>query len=519
MQRSSETARSDSAATELFAPAPPPPSEASGATPLRVDGPVVDRARSALFAKPALAVATLMGLAVAIELVPGLARLRLFGQRPEAPAATAPMATAPKEIGEATLETESKNTATLEPESDRAEERSPEGTRAGLVAPPIETEEPPLPLTDASGKALDGFYAALAETALGKAGAVTRIAHFGDSIIVSDFVSGTLRRIFQREFGDAGHGYMLIANAWPAYAHNDVYRFASSGWKVSRIVGPLAPDGLYGLGGVSFKAPPGVRARFGTEDEGQFGRSVSRFVLSYLEQPGGGRIEINVDGSHHADVDAAGPEKRVRAYEVKVPDGPHQFEIVTRTGMPRAFGVVLERNQAGVVLDALGVQGARIRFLDKMDDEHFAEQLRWRSPDLVIFQFGANESGDGFAYPMPEYYATMRAVLEQTRRALPDSGCLVLSAMDRARRKDNVLESLPIIPLIVKEQTRAAHDVGCAFFDTYRAMGGHGSMATWVRRGLGQADLTHPTGVGSQVLGKWIFRALMQGYNAYLARR
>jgi hypothetical protein len=91
--------------------------------------------------------------------------------------------------------------------------------------------------------------------------------------------------------------------------------------------------------------------------------------------------------------------------------------------------------------------------------------------------------------------------------------------MDRARRKDNVLESLPIIPLIVKEQTRAAHDVGCAFFDTYRAMGGHGSMATWVRRGLGQADLTHPTGVGSQVLGKWIFRALMQGYNAYLARR
>jgi lysophospholipase L1-like esterase len=298
-----------------------------------------------------------------------------------------------------------------------------------------------------------------------------------------------------------------------------VFRFASRGWTVSRIVGPLASDGLYGLGGVSFKAPPGVRARFGTDDQGRFGRKVSRFVFSYLEQPAGGSFEVNVDGAHHATLDASGTEKRVKSYELKVEDGAHLFEIVTKSGMPRAFGVVLERHEPGVVLDALGVQGARIRFLDKMDDAHFAEQLRWRSPDLVIFQFGANESGDGFAYPMPEYYATMRRVLEQTRAALPDSGCLVLAAMDRARREDGVLTSMAIIPLIVKEQQRAAHDVGCAFFDTYRAMGGHGSMPTWVRRGLGQADFTHPSGVGSEVLGKWIYRALMQGYNAYLGRQ
>lgn len=478
---------------------------------------MIERARSALLTKPALAVVTLLGLAAAIELVPALARFRLFGPRPETSSTPAVMAPAPKRVGEATLETESKNTATLEPEDETSREGSDAIPEPNASA--VEAKAPPLPLEDASGKALDGFYRALAKTARREPGAITRIAHFGDSIVVSDFVSGTLRRNFQRQFGDAGHGYMLIANAWPAYAHNDVYRFASSGWKVSRIVGPLAPDGLYGLGGVSFKAPPGARARFGTEDTGKFGRSVSRFVLSYLEQPGGGRIEINVDGTHHSDVDADGPEKHVRAYEVKVPDGPHQFEIVTRSGMPRAFGVVLERDVPGVVLDALGVQGARIRFLDKIDDAHFAAQLRWRAPNLVIFQFGANESGDGFAYPMPEYYATMRAVLEQTRRALPGTGCLVLSAMDRARRKDGVLESLPIIPLLVREQTRAARDVGCAFFDTYRAMGGLGSMATWVRRGLGQADLTHPTGVGSEVLGKWIFRALMQGYNAYLARR
>ena len=44
---------------------------------------------------------------------------------------------------------------------------------------------------------------------------------------------------------------------------------------------------------------------------------------------------------------------------------------------------------------------------------------------------------------------------------------------------------------------------------------GPGGMPAWVRRGLGQADLTHPTGWGSEVLGRWIYRALMQGYAAY----
>jgi hypothetical protein len=56
--------------------------------------------------------------------------------------------------------------------------------------------------------------------------------------------------------------------------------------------------------------------------------------------------------------------------------------------------------------------------------------------------------------------------------------------------------------------------VGCAFFDTYRAMGGQGSMARWVKRGLGQADLTHPSGVGAEMIGTWIYRALLQGYKA-----
>jgi hypothetical protein len=72
--------------------------------------------------------------------------------------------------------------------------------------------------------------------------------------------------------------------------------------------------------------------------------------------------------------------------------------------------------------------------------------------------------------------------------------------MDRAEERGTVLTSMLVIPALVKEQKSAAAEIGCALFDTYGAMGGAGSMPTWVRRGLGQGDLTHPSGVGSEVL-------------------
>jgi lysophospholipase L1-like esterase len=222
-----------------------------------------------------------------------------------------------------------------------------------------------------------------------------------------------------------------------------------------------------------------------------------------------------VDGELAQTIDTSGETPHSAFFARDLPDGEHQFKVVAKSGESRLFGFVLERNQPGVVLDAIGIQGARIRFLDKQDDAHWAEQLKWRRPELIVYHFGANESGDGFAYSMEDYHATMKEVLLQAKRAVPEAGCLVLAAMDRARKKDETMITVPIIPHIVKQQEATAREVGCAFWNTYHAMGGYGSMAIWVRRGLGQADLTHPTGAGAQKLGNWLYQALIEGYERW----
>lgn len=458
-----------------------------------------------------------MGAAFVCELVPGLAPLRIISPPPE-PSVETVAALPPPTIGEALLDEETLH----RPELVQPERPVLESNRRGPIAAPdqppleaIDVDEPPVKLVDPSG-AMHAFYRSLTHSARKEAGAITRILYHGDSMVASDYVTSTLRRKFQDQFGDSGHGFVLMANAWAAYFHSDVFRFSTRGWSVSRIVGPYLKDGLYGLGGVSFKGPPGIHAQFGTAKEGNYGRKVSSFEVAYLKQPGGGLLRVNVDGAFHSLVDTDAPENDSAFYRVEVEDGEHLLELSTERGEVRAFGVVLERSQPGVVLDAIGIQGARIRFLDKQDDAHWATQLRWRNPALLVFQFGANESGDGFAYSMPDYHQTMKEVILQAQRALPGASCLILSALDRARNSEWGLITVPIIPHIVEQQRKTALDVGCAFWNTYEAMGGKGSMARWVQRGLGQADLTHPTSVGADIIGNWVYQAVIKDYQSYL---
>jgi len=458
-------------------------------------------------------------LTAAVQYTPGLARWRLF-ERPTRASSIAVHAPAPPKavVGETALVEESRGDS-----ADSRQEASRSARAGGVTiaategavasAERVDSKPPPVPLEDPQERGLAHFYQALRRTVRNEKDASTRIVHFGDSLIASDYVSGTLRRMLQKQFGDAGHGFSLIANAWPSYFHEGVTRFATSGWLVSRVVGPYAQDGWYGLGGVSFRAPVNTLARIGTATRGEFGRSVSRFELAYVASPDGGTIRVRVDQKPVGELSTKEDEKAFRTAEWRVADGPHEIEFLTTHGTSRLFGVVMERDVPGVVLDAIGIQGARLRFLDQQDDHHYASQLKWRKPDLVIYQFGANESADGLAYSLSDFHDTMKAVILQQKAALPESSCLVIGAMDRASRKGDTLSSSSFIPMLVKEQRAVAFEVGCAFFDTYKAMGGFGSMPRWVKRGLAQADLTHPTAVGADIIGTWIYRSLMERWD------
>jgi len=375
-----------------------------------------------------------------------------------------------------------------------------------------------LAVEDPTGHALDAFYESLAKTIRKEPGAVTRILHYGDSVITADLISGTMRRLTQAKFGDAGHGFILIANPWEWYFHNDVSHSASDGWTAFRITGPLSGDGLYGLGGVSFHTTTEASAWFSTKSTGDYGRSVSRFDLYYLEQPWGGTIYLNVPGRPPERLSTRGTKKVSRIHSVSVPDGPGQLSLRTwGDGDVRLFGVALERDVPGVVYDALGANGARIRLWDSMGEEHWADQFALRKPALIVLQYGTNESEDDVWKP-EEYGKALDRILGRVRAAAPDASILVASPLDRAERVENgKLRTKPIIEKLVAIQREKALAHGCAFWSAFEAMGGEGSMARWVKATpqLGSWDFTHPTPLGAEVIADLLFKALTTGYTAY----
>ncbi len=389
-----------------------------------------------------------------------------------------------------------------------------------LPAPPLVRESctglPLLSIEDPHD-VLARFYAKLERAGDGQG--QVRVVHYGDSLITGDYITQTLRRLLQKKFGDAGHGFVLAGRTSPWYRRNRLDLSSSDDWRINRLTKPTVPDGLYGLGGVTFRTNEGnawvewapTKPR-GTGEDVAMNTTFSRTEIWYLAQPRGGRFEVRVDGEVYQEVSTRRETEGTERLTISLPDARHVVRVRTLGGGEvRLFGAVFERDHSGVVYDSLGVDGTRVKLLSRFDPEHWSEQLRLRRADLIVLHYGTNE-GEAADLGTKNVREDLRPVVQHLRRSLPEVPCLLIGPMDRADRDEHsVLVSRPVVQRITDVQRRVAYVEGCAFFDTFRAMGGEGSMAQWARTGLGGGDYTHPSKAGADRIGAMVFSSLMEG--------
>ena len=361
------------------------------------------------------------------------------------------------------------------------------------------------------------FYAALARTEQKQPGAITRICHFGDSPISGDLISGAARTLLQEKFGDSGHGWIFIAKPWDFYYHENVL-MEGKDWKVSSPVLPGGGGGSFGLGGASFTAgSPSAFSRIRTTKKNE-GAAVSRYDIFYRAQPHGGSFLAYVDKEKPREFSTQADAKGSAVVSISVEDGGHTLRLTPKgDGLVTLYGVALERNTPGVVYDTLGLLGGTVHHLTLFHQDTWTEDLQNRKPDLVILNFGTNESNYGYL-PYAEYIRNYSVVIQRIRAALPNASILIMAPMDRAVRDDDGdIVTIPSIPTLVAAQRRVARAEGVAFYNTFAAMGGMGTMARWYddQPRLVTGDFTHPTYTGAQQLGTMLVDALLKGFTEY----
>jgi lysophospholipase L1-like esterase len=293
-------------------------------------------------------------------------------------------------------------------------------------------------------------------------------------------------------------------------------------WETCLIIFKCEKDRRYGYGGVSSVSLGNSLSMWGTmpKEPGpdEPGRSLSRFELWYQKRPDGGGFEIRVDGKVARVVDTRAPQVSDGFETVQFADGEHEIEVAALgTGVARGYGVVLERDRPGAVWDELALIGSFIQRLDYEDPDHIAGQVKRRDVDLLAFMFGGNdlsrEHSDLKTTTAP-YEAEYTRVLRKFRAGKPNASCLILSMTDHARKLNDEIVSRPGVARLVEAQRKVAQAEGCAFFDTYMAMGGPGA----VERGrknkppLASPDLRHPTVAGQRRIATLFYAALMHGY-------
>lgn len=381
---------------------------------------------------------------------------------------------------------------------------------SAAVVPEAQALGVAIPLYDPSGHALDAFHGALRRAALGEGQA--RVVVYGASHVASDFATGTLRTMLQDEFGDAGHGFVLPVHPWRYYHHVGIeIESRRSAWTTERVRGSLPEPGHFGLMGVALTTS--TRRAWGRVLTGH--QHASKFELYYWRQPGGGTIEVRIDGRGVRQLRTRAPESGPDYETFVLEDGPHVFELhAAGDGPVTVFGLAVEREVPGVVVDTLGINGARASVQLQWDEALWREHLRRRSPDLVVLAYGTNESGDD-DHPIEAYEASLTEVVERLRNAVPAASCMLIGPSDRPRTNDDgTYSARPRTAQLVEVQQRVAATYGCGFFDLVSFGGGPLHMLEWAEHepAWAQRDLVHYTYRGYQRLGEVLHDSLLAGY-------
>ncbi len=369
------------------------------------------------------------------------------------------------------------------------------------------------------------------------------IVVLGDSHVASDTWTGRWRDLWQGRFGDAGRGLAYPGEPWSGFRQESMTSTMEGDWQVSNGARRSWTPPL-GLGGVRVTSDSaGDAIERGVCSRCRFGVEFASWTVHYIAGPDQGSFRMLVDDIDFGVFDASAATQQLGLAGGRLSQGPHTLRIEVVTPPVSLLGIATANDTPGVIVDALGINGARATQFAAFDADLAAAELAARGPALWVVAFGTNEAwGDSYrAGDDPERAERNAAELAETfggllaryRAAAPDAACLVMLPPDAheddapcvrtelrcAERSACIAQPPDSLGRVAAVYRAAAEAQGCAVWDTQAMMGGPGGMSLWqaLEPALGAGDGVHLRGAGYDALADALYADILDAWASWRA--
>ncbi|PHM73253.1 SGNH/GDSL hydrolase family protein [Xenorhabdus kozodoii] len=328
----------------------------------------------------------------------------------------------------------------------------------------------------------------------------TRQLHFvqlGDSHTAADFFTGKLRSLLQDRYGDAGPGFVPPMSI-PGQ-RNALVQFTEdkTGWWLSSSRKEKRAD--YPLGGF-IATPESSRSTIQLDAPSAHGK----YWLSALYQ------------SHQA----TQIKTPIAAINLPATQSEWHFSPKQSVSFPihlypqdtqlKIGGWLIKRQSPGVMLSALGINGATINMLDKWQPQ-WLDTLVQIKPDMVILAYGTNEAFND-SLDLATYQQDLTAKIQDIRKAIPQAVILLVGPNDSLKNKTAAScgEQQPaLLNAVIQLQQAVAKKQRTLFWDWREYMGGACSVRGWKQQDLARPDYIHLSAAGYERSAEALYTQLM----------
>ncbi|MDC9594032.1 SGNH/GDSL hydrolase family protein [Xenorhabdus sp. IM139775] len=329
----------------------------------------------------------------------------------------------------------------------------------------------------------------------------TRQLHFvqlGDSHTAADFFTGTLRNLLQNHYGDAGPGFISPMSI-PGQ-RNALVQFAGdkTGWWLSSSRKDNRAD--YPLGG--FIAIP---EKAGSSLQLNSSSALGKYWLSALYQ------------SHEAtQINTSFATMGLPATQSEWHFSPEQsvrfpIHLYPQDTQLKIGGWLIKRQNPGLMLSALGINGATINMLDKWQPQ-WIETLVQMKPDMVILAYGTNEAFND-SLDLTTYQHDLAAKVQEIRKAIPQAVILLIGPNDSLKNKTAAscgAQQPALLDNVIQVQQAVAKKQRTLFWNWRQYMGGPCSVRGWEQQNLARPDYVHLSAAGYERSAEALYQQLME---------